>query len=45
MSYYKSLSEYVQVLEREGLLFRVNRADQQRYRDAPAGSLAVSRPR
>ena len=25
MSYYQSLSEYVQVLEREGLLFRVKR--------------------
>ena len=26
MSYYKSLSEYVQVLEREGLLIRINKA-------------------
>ncbi len=25
MTYYKSLLEYVQVLEREGLLFRVNK--------------------
>jgi 3-polyprenyl-4-hydroxybenzoate decarboxylase len=26
MSYYKSLSEYVQVLEREGLLIRIDKA-------------------
>ena len=35
MTYYKSLLEYVQVLERERACYPGQQTDQQRYRDAP----------
>ena len=40
---YPDLHDHVRALDKAGLLVRVDAADQQRHRDAPAGALAVPR--